>query len=122
MSEMLKLEEERRDGAVVLTVNGSLDATNSAAFRDRCLALLPESGLGLILDVSGVPFVASSGLGTFLLVSETGRKQGRNVVIAGTTTTVREVLAMMNLVRFLDMQPDVSTALAGLLAEAAPSV
>lgn len=112
MSETLILSDETRDGVIVLTAEGALDTVTAVAFRDRCLALLPRAEQGLVLDISAVPFVASSGLGTFLLVSETGRAAGKKVVVAGATRTVRDVLAMMNLVRFLHLQPDVETALA----------
>ncbi|HPF35421.1 MAG TPA: STAS domain-containing protein [Candidatus Krumholzibacteria bacterium] len=116
MSDALSLRHDVRDGVTVLTVSGTLDAVTSTAFRERCLALLPDAAGGLVVDIAAVPFVASSGLGTFLLVSEKARTMGRPVVVSGANRNVRDVLAMMNLVRFLKLQPDVESALAEIAA------
>jgi len=117
MSDALSMRESRHDGVTVLTVAGTLDAVTAAGFRDRCLALLESAEAGLVVDIAEVPFVASSGLGTFLLVSERARGLGRPVALAGAVRPVRDVLAMMNLERFLNLQPDAETALAALAAQ-----
>jgi len=98
------------NGIVTVTAVGILDAVTSADFRDECLKSLATADTGLIIDVEGVPFVASSGLGTFLLVTETGKRKQCPVVISGAAAPVREVLAMMNLVPFLNLQPDTAAA------------
>jgi len=118
MSDALSLKHSDRNGVTVLSVSGTLDAVTSAPFRERCLELLDTAEGGLVVDIAQVPFVASSGLGTFLLVSEKARAAARPVVLAGANRNVRDVLAMMNLVRFLKLQPDVESALAEIAAGA----
>lgn len=74
---------------------------------------------GLIYD--WVAFAAEPGvqeLGTFLLLSEAGRSADCEVVIAGAATTVREVLALMNIDRFLRLESDLESALTAIAEEA----
>ncbi len=114
MSETLSFKREIAGDVVVLSVEGILDAGSSAEFRERCTRELNGEVSAMVLDVGDVPFVASSGLGTFLLLSEAGRTLGRRVFIVRTCNAVREVLSMMNIDRYLDLAEDVETALAEL--------
>jgi anti-sigma B factor antagonist len=110
MSESMTINSELNDGIAVVRVAGTLDTQTTLSFRSQCLDALSEATEGLIIDISGVNFVASSGLGTFLLVNETGRTAGCPVIIAGASESVMEVLAMMNLDQFLNLQADLESA------------
>ncbi len=119
MSESFAINRDHRDGVEIVQVVGSLDTVTALPFRTSCLEALSAATMGLVIDISEVDFVASSGIGTFMLINESGRKSGCKVVIIGASEAVLDVLCLMNLDQFLNLQVDLKSALSNLEKEPA---
>ncbi|HUK62685.1 MAG TPA: STAS domain-containing protein, partial [Dongiaceae bacterium] len=63
------------DGMFVLRVRGRLDARSAPLLSSRCVELRGQ-GRRLILNMSGVTFIASSGIGALLAMVEECRHAG----------------------------------------------
>jgi len=97
---LLKLHEER------------LDAHNSQEFKDYLLRLLESGQKALVLDLSDVRFVDSSGLGALLSGHKNaGLREGR-LALAGVQARVQSMFELTRLHRVFEIHPTVEDALA----------
>ena len=114
MSDRLEITlENGRDDIPILRLRGRIEAFGAQQLRERCAELHETGCERLVIDLDGVTFVASSGLGTFLLLTEEFRSAGGRLVLAAPCTGVVQVLDLLNLDQFLDISPSIEGALAG---------
>ncbi len=77
---MLEIKVEPREGYMVCKPQGELDAFTVSQFR-QALAELASSPR-LVIDLSGVPFVDSAGLGALIGGIRRARELGGDVAVA----------------------------------------
>ena len=101
---------ERVRATAVVRVIGELDIGTAPVLAD-VLRTLDRPCSQVVLDVSGLTFIDSSGLA--VVVSEHGRgaSDGFDFVVAGATETVLEVLRLTGLDSRLPLAQDVEIAL-----------
>lgn len=95
------------DRQIVTVEEARLDAAIATAFKDRMREILPEAGGKVILDLSQVNFMDSSGLGAVIAVLK-AMPDGHELQLAGLTPNVERVfrLTHMNSVfKIIDMPP-----------------
>ena len=107
MSETFFITAKAADGFTLLTLAGRLGADAAGDLRETCLDRIDEGVQTLVLDLQAVPFVASSGLGTFLYINETMKERNGRFVLPGVQPLVQDVLSLMNIDRFLTIVEDV---------------
>ena len=95
----------------VLFVSGRIDAAAAQNLKAECAACREAGSMRLVVSLADVTFVSSSGLGSFLVISEEFKDAGGSVVFAAPVRSVRHVLKLLNLDQFLDLAPDVESAL-----------
>lgn len=96
------------------TPSGRLVMANADAARRDVLEHLDAAGGRLVLDLSGVSFMDSSGLA--VLIAALKAAQGRNgkVVLCGLNTNLRALIELTRLHQVFDIYPDRATAQAQL--------
>lgn len=110
MSDKLEIAKAGdRSGVPILKLQGRIDARGAQELRDRCAELRDAGHANLVLDLDGVSFVASSGLGTFLLLTEEYRSGGGRLVLAAPQGGVVQVLQLLNLDQFLEIAPSLES-------------
>ena len=115
----LTITTERHGDTAVLILSGRIDVHAAGRMREACRQAVAEGAADLVLDLSAVPFVSSTGLGSFLVLHQEQEQRGRRVVFAGLQPTPRHVLEVLNLAPYLELADDVPAALA-LLGAPAP--
>ncbi len=95
---------------VVVSVSGRLDAAGAAVLEQECRALHAAGKREVVVSLAEVSFIASSGLGTLLVLSDLFRGDGGRIVFAGASRTARDVLRLLNLEPFLSLADDVDAA------------
>ena len=105
---------ERRGDAAVLLLSGEVDVAASGAVRAR----VDESAAGtLVVDLSAVTFVDSSGLRELLRARmECERRNGR-LVLAGVPPVLQRLLDLTGTSSMFAVTPTVDEALAGLAGD-----
>ena len=95
----------------VLRVRGRLDARSAPVLNARC-AEVRERGQHLVLNLSRVTFVASSGIGALLALVEEFSSSRSAVRLAAVSPAVHSVITLLNLDQFLciDATEDESAA------------
>jgi anti-sigma B factor antagonist len=95
MVESVSVELTRSDegGAVVIAVAGDLDiATADQLFRESQDALRTGAGARLVLDLSGVAFLDSSGIGTLVELRNVANDSGGSLVLRRPSERTRRLL------------------------------
>jgi len=104
---------EERGGTVLLRVKGRLDVKTSPILLQR-VAEIQANGQNLVLNLSEVSFMGSSGIGALLVLVEQFQEQGGSVRFASLSPAVDSVVKLLNLDRFLSIDPTENESLAAL--------
>jgi anti-anti-sigma factor len=84
-------------GHTVLRISGELDIATAAVLRDRIAAVLDDTVLPVIIDLSRVSFCDASGLTMLITVQRRANAHGRTVALAGPRPNVRKLLRITGL-------------------------
>ncbi len=108
--------ERRHHGSILMaSLTGELDHHAAEAVRttlDR--ELQGRRNVRLILDLSGVTFMDSSGLGVILGRYKKVQDTGGEMVIAGVSRAIDRLLEMSGLHKIVRMYPNCETAVVAL--------
>jgi anti-sigma B factor antagonist len=87
--------EIRQEGRVtVIALNGDLDVSSAPLLRDLLQQLIDEGQNQFLLDLSGVGFIDSSGLGIFVNAYKKTRSAGGTVKLLNPQEAVRKVFSL----------------------------
>lgn len=100
---------------VILRLEGHLDAKGAPVLMERAQTLR-AGGCRLILNLAGVTFIASSGIGALLALVEDAAEERQPVCFAALSAEVRSVIDLLNLDQFLTIYPGEAEALAARAA------
>lgn len=110
----MDVDRSEVDGrAVVLSPSGRLTMTTAALLRQSVAAEVEGGKPRVVLDLAGVSFVDSSGLGAIVGGLKSARQAGGDLRIAAAGEQVRTVLDLTNLDRVLRPHDTVEDALRG---------
>jgi len=90
---------------------GRLDVAVAPAFREQVKRLLEAGSTKLIIDLGGVSFVDSSGLGTILVGVKLARRAGGDIRIVRPPAQFNALLQLTSVSRVLPVYPSVEEAL-----------
>ena len=108
----MQLSTEARDGRTVISLREErLDAHNSGELRDKILSMLEAGGQQVVVDLSGVSFIDSSGLGALLSGYKNATLRSGSFVLAGLQPRVRSMFELTRLHRVFEIFPTVEEAL-----------
>jgi len=109
----LRGTREVRANFQLFRLTGLLDAFSEPTFRKVMGNYVTQGPSNLILDLSGIDFVDSSGLGALVqLVKKAKDAQGSLQIIAN--PRVMQTVKLVRLEKFLSIQPSVDEAIANL--------
>ena len=106
---MLTIEEaSRAGGCIICRPFGELDAFTVTQFRDTLARL--STSRRLVIDLSGVPFVDSAGLGALVGGIRRVRGHGGDVVLACNRRSLVRLLSMTGVDRIVTVAAGVDEA------------
>ncbi|HWT81920.1 MAG TPA: STAS domain-containing protein [Candidatus Methylomirabilis sp.] len=106
---------------LVLSPAGRLDHAATEGFTGSLLAHVATCRAGqdlLVLDLSGVPYIASVGLRALMIASKQAKAQGGTLVLAALQPVVQEIFEISRFTVILTIFPSVRAALAALSSAA----
>lgn len=112
MSDELTISELDKAGrTVVFRLNGRLDVKTSPLLLQKATDV-QSNGQNLVLNLSGVSFIGSSGIGALLVLVEQFQEQAGVIRLVSPSPEVEAVIHLLNLDRFLAVDPSEEKALA----------
>jgi len=117
MSGELDLSTTSKGWCAVVKVQGEIDLDSAGDLSDAALAAMQEIGPSLVLDLSGVTFMDSTGLKVLLAVHKRAELAGGRLVLAAPTRSVNRVVSIPGFDQTFAVSDDVETALAILIGE-----
>lgn len=91
-------------GAALLRLTGRLDARNAQVLVQECQRLRDDGKPRVVLNLSAISFVASSGIGSLLALTEMLSEAGGRLVLVEISDAVRSVVELLNLTEFLNVE------------------
>ena len=97
---------------LVLHCTGYVDATTFNDFQSAIMGLLEQQQNNLVLDMSGITYIHSTGYGLLLTAHRQAQSKGGNLVIAGFSSKVTNVFNLLGFDHIIPTFPTVAEALA----------
>ena len=95
---------EQAGDTVVVRPSGEVDRETADAFRDAMLEAVAEPGARHVeVDLTGISFLDSSGVGALLVAHRAADTDGRTLVVRDPVPHVRMVLEITNVARLLGL-------------------
>ncbi len=106
----LRGTREARDNCQLFRLTGLLDAFSEPTFRKVLGSKIDEGPKHIILDLSQIDFVDSSGLGALVQLAKQAQNANGTLQIV-TNARVTQTVKLVRLEKFLSLQPNVEAAL-----------
>ncbi len=107
--EILDVQSEDRNGLVHVALRGELDLSTVGKVQEELQRVEASSPRVVVLDLSKLTFLDSTGLRCLVTADERARDEGRRVVIVRGPEAVQRVFSITRLEDRLEMVDDAST-------------
>ena len=106
---------EQRKGCLVFHFTGQLDAYSEKQFKTYVEDVLKANRSSVVLELSSIDFLDSSGLGALVQIAKGCNESQRSFVLVGNARVV-QTIKLVRLEEFLNLAPDLNNALTQLVA------
>ncbi|WP_226389537.1 STAS domain-containing protein [Penaeicola halotolerans] len=108
---MVKIEEKKETGYLLITLIGEIDASNSLELDQTIARALKSGEQHIVVDGSRLEYISSAGLGVFMSYIEDMKAQNVKFVLFGLSDKVYSVFRILGLDELLMIKADKSEAL-----------
>ncbi|MCE5334073.1 MAG: STAS domain-containing protein [Desulfobacteraceae bacterium] len=100
---------EKKPGVFLVALDGDLDMSTSPQVRNAHLPIFRNKKVShIVVDLSGVSYIDSSGIATFVEGLQLSRKGNIRFTLAGAGETVESIFDLAYLKNVFEMVPDAS--------------
>ena len=106
----IKMTDREVDGVSVVTLDGRIVlGEESNSFREKLKSLLTEGKKKIVLNMAGIKYIDSAGLGTLVAAHVSAKTQGASVRLCNLGEKFHEVMQITRLLTIFDVY-DTETA------------
>ena len=114
----MQLKEKIENGVAILSLKGELlGEPDTTTIREKIHSLVSDQVKQVVLDLGGVSYMNSSGLGTLIAALTTVRNSGGDLRLARVEGKVQNLFVMTQLVKVFDTYETVDRALSSFKAK-----
>ena len=106
----LGLDVSERNGHAILSVRGEVDVYTAPKFRERLIELVSEGKHRIVVDLEGVEFLDSTGLGVLVGVLKRLRSHDGDLVLVCTQSRILKVFEITGLTKVFAIHDSVDAA------------
>ena len=106
----LDISAEREPAATIVRLSGEVDLRTSPGLRSLFLELLQEKPARIIVDLTGVNYVDSSGVGTIVELKRRALRHESKIVLVGLQSRVRSLFEITRLDKFFTITESLDEA------------
>lgn len=111
----VEIATQKIDAGYLMLLKGDVDMNTSPDVRTNLAELFRQGGArALLINLSGVRYMDSSGIATLVEAMQNCMKQGMKLRLVEPSPSVRDVFEMARLASIFDIVPNANDALAGL--------
>ena len=99
----MEITMDEENGATVVSLRGDLDVYSTAEVEEALQEALEKASI-LVVDISGVPFADSAGLGGLIGVYKKAKSAGKEVRLRKPSPIVSEILTITRMKRFFPVE------------------
>ena len=110
----MQIDQNKRGAVMVVAPHGSLDINTRQVFQDELIGLLDTGETALLVDLSYVDFMTSTGLSAMLFTAKRVEDIAGKFAVCSINKDIQSVLKISGFDTILDIFPNVDEALAKL--------
>ncbi len=104
--EPLQLDHRQdANGREVVVVKGEIDVATSPALKEELYATIDRGATALVVDLSGLAFIDSSGLGVLVAALKHTRERGGELILSGLDHPALRVFEITGLTGLFPLEP-----------------
>jgi anti-sigma B factor antagonist len=107
----ITIEGATSGGLAAVAVHGELDIRSAPDLRAWLAKVLDDGAVQLVLDLAGIQFIDSIGLGVLVGAHKRLARDGGRLAIVGVSPSVARLLSVTGLARIFDVRDATGTAL-----------
>jgi anti-sigma B factor antagonist len=109
----MQLEQRIAGNVAIITVNGdiTLNKGGDVLLKDKVQSLLQQGYKNIVIDLGGVSYVDSAGLGELVHAYATTKNKGGSLKLLNVTKKLRDLLIVTKLLTVFDTYDNESAAL-----------
>jgi len=110
----MQLEQRMAGNVAIITVNGdiTLNKGGDVLLKDKVQSLIQQGTKNLVIDLGGVSYVDSAGLGQLVQAYATTKNKGGALKLLNVTKRLKDLLVVTKLLTVFDTFDDEKAALA----------
>ncbi|MDD3311573.1 STAS domain-containing protein [Pseudodesulfovibrio sp.] len=109
----MEFSTTKKDGALVVAVEGRMDAITTTEFDAQSQTWLADGEKKVIADLSGLEYISSAGLRSILAAAKQLKGSGGQLVFCGLSGMVEEVFNVSGFAAMFTIHKTLDDALAG---------
>ncbi|MBM3515432.1 MAG: STAS domain-containing protein [Alphaproteobacteria bacterium] len=107
----MAIEVRDQNGVTIVGLSGDVDLQTSPSVRQKLLECLDKQKK-LVVDMSNVAYIDSSGVASLVEAFQVSRKKGAKFALAAVSPSAMRVLSLARLDKVFSIHPDVTAAAA----------
>ena len=111
MEQDIEIEVRNRDGATIVTARGEVDVATAPALRDGLEEALDRDIGSVVVDLTGVTFIDSTGLGVLIGARRRCVEAGRELRVVVAEPRILKVFEITGLTELFTIHPALEPAL-----------
>jgi len=102
----LKIDYQVDEAIHQLTLSGEIDAYTASELTEKLVPLMKKKGNKIIVDLSDIEYMDSTGLGVFVGALKTSKKNGSELILKNLTDRVQRLFEITGLNEVIAIEND----------------
>ena len=107
----MEITENRSGEVTILGIKGRLDTTNYSVLEKKLMSLIDEGQIKILIDLSGMDYVSSSGLRILLMALKRITVAKGKFAMCNLQENIKEIFEISGFTNIFDIYPDEATAI-----------
>ena len=118
----MEINESGEGDVTILSIEGEITINELHILKEKIYGLIDTDRLRVLIDFSGVTFLDSTSLGTFLIFSRKLETAGGTLALCALSEPIQEIFDLVGFTEFFSIYPSADDALASMSLNPTPQM